>query len=93
MSFGKNSSFVFIMQDGKLVNVGRTDNTADKQPLDDIEKELWRIFGEHKALKASHEKLEQGVRDVIRLIGNTGKVNKWKISNWIEQALKEAGEL
>jgi hypothetical protein len=58
MSFGKDSSFVFIMQDGKLVNIGRSDDTAAKQPFDDIEKEVWRIFGEHKELKTENTRLK-----------------------------------
>jgi hypothetical protein len=45
------------MQDGKLVNLARSDVTADKLPLDNLEEEVWRIFHEYKALKQSHEKL------------------------------------
>jgi hypothetical protein len=58
MSFGKDSSFVFMMQDGKLINIGRSDNTADKQPFDDIEEEVWRIFGEHKQLQKENTRLK-----------------------------------
>jgi len=52
MAFGKDSSFVFFMQDGRLVNVGRADVTADKQPFDSVEEEVWRIFGKYKELQA-----------------------------------------
>jgi hypothetical protein len=62
MSFGKESSFVFFMQDGILVNVGRSDTDATKQPLDDVELEVWRIFHEHRILKQSHERLLEYVR-------------------------------
>jgi len=52
MAFGKDSSFVFFMQDGRLVNVGRADVIADKQPFDSVEEEVWRIFGKYKELQA-----------------------------------------
>lgn len=57
MSFGKDSSLKFVMEGSELVNLARSDVTADKQPLDSVEEEVWRIFREHKALLASHEKL------------------------------------
>jgi len=63
MAFGKDSSFVFFMQDGRLVNVGRADVIADKQPFDSVEEEVWRIFGEYKELqselKAKDDRIEE----------------------------------
>jgi DNA-directed RNA polymerase subunit RPC12/RpoP len=53
MSFGKDSSFVFIMQDGVLTEVGRLDNNATRAPLDPLEEEVFRIFGEYKELMAA----------------------------------------
>ena len=52
MSFGKDSSRVFIMQDGVLTEVGRLDNSAARAPLDPLEEEVYRIFGEYKELQA-----------------------------------------
>jgi len=52
MSFGKDSSLVFIMQDGVLTEVGRLDNSAARAPLDPLEEEVYRIFGEYKELQA-----------------------------------------
>ena len=62
MSFGKDSSIVFVMQNDKLVNVGRTDNMATKQPLDNIEEEVWWIFGEYKKLQAKNERLKDALK-------------------------------
>ena len=61
MSFGKDSSFVFVMQEGVLVNIGRSDNMADKQPFDSVEEEVWRIFGEYKELQVENRKLEKRI--------------------------------
>ncbi len=69
MSFGKDSSFVFIMQDGKLVNVGRGDVTADKQPLDSVEEEVFRIFGEWKALQAENKRLREALEELGNMFG------------------------
>ena len=57
MSFGKDSSIRFVMQDGKLVHLARCDTNADKRPLDSVEEEVWRIFQEYQYLKACHDKL------------------------------------
>lgn len=59
MSFGKDSSFVFIMQEGKLVEVARSDTTATKKPLDAIEEEIWRIFREYKKLQTENDNLKE----------------------------------
>ncbi len=74
MSFGKDSSFVFFMQDGKLVNIGRSDNTADKQPFGDVEEEVWRIFGEHKQLETENKRLREILENTTSLILTAPKV-------------------
>lgn len=83
MGFGKDSSFVFFMQDGKLVNIGRSDSTADKQPFDDVEEEVWRIFGEWKDLKASRDKLKDELQRLQAVVGEEDYKS-------IEQTMKEA---
>ena len=65
MSFGKDSSFVFCMKDNKLISVGRSDVTADRHPLDSIEKEVWRIVHEHKAFQAENERLREALRKIV----------------------------
>ena len=91
MSFGKDSSLKVVMQDGVLVYVGRSDVTADKQPLDSVEEEVWRIFGEHKVLKASHKKL---VTALARYGGHEPCCMKGDVCNCgLRQALKDAEKL
>lgn len=34
------------------------------------------------------KELEKAIQDVYDAIHNEGEVNKWKIANWLEQALK-----
>jgi hypothetical protein len=99
MSFGKESSFVFFMQDGILVNVGRSDTDATKQPLDDVELEVWRIFHEHRILKQSHERLKTALKATYKgykkkSIGEINTVQEIaNIHKLAKQALKAAEEV
>ena len=80
--------FVFVMQDGVLVNVGRGDVTADKQPFDSVEEEVWRIFGEHKDLQAENKRLREALEKVCsyrKWLKMSGGMDIHKIA---EQALK-----
>lgn len=44
-------------------------------------------------LKSSHDKLVEDVRKTCQMINDEGKVSKWKIQNWLEQALDEAEKI
>ena len=48
MSFGKDSSVIFVMDGDKLIDVVRADVTADKQTPDAVELEVIRIVKEHR---------------------------------------------
>jgi hypothetical protein len=96
MSFGKDSSFVFVMQEGKLVNIGRRDDAAAKQPFDSIEEEVWRIFGEWKHLQAENKRLREALDQVIYRLHKIAEspVLRRKIiqrNNWIT-ATREIAE-
>ena len=78
MAFGKDSSFHFVMQGDKLVSLARADVTADKQPFDSIEKEVWRIFGEHRELQAENKRLRELLIEAEP---------RWAVSDWLEKEL------
>lgn len=88
MSFGKDSSLKFVMQDGKLVNLARANITADKLPLDSIEKEVWRIFGEHKRLQSENKKLREEIQTTAKWLAQQDSIAALKIAESLELALK-----
>ena len=61
----------------------QTENKSLKYAIK-LEKEIGR------KTQAKYDKLEEGVRDTIRLINDSKAVNKWKIANWLDTALAEA---
>ena len=77
-----------------LIDIKRFDNNADKRPLDIVEEEVYRIFHDYQALKASHEKLI----DVLKHTDAYLKVSPLRVDRnfrkkFVEQALKKEGEI
>lgn len=43
----------------------------------------------YDTLKARCDKLMEAIKKTCQMINDEGKVSKWKIQNWLDQALKE----
>lgn len=75
------------MNEQELEEQGQEAQSVDRE--NQLLQEFSILQKDYELLKASHDKLVEDVRKTIHYINGTGEVNKWKISNWLEQALKE----
>lgn len=63
---GKESSLIKIWDGDKLIGLVDGCNTAVKQPLDDFEREVLKMFNENKQFRIELDKLKEFARKIIK---------------------------